>query len=304
MAKSAKTKTDGESSVNQGTSVVLGGESFELSRSTDHFAVSKRRRAQVGTLEATQAQPERFPQLNYLATHSMPDVEVYQIEAESLKDAMKILRDEGGDVQWCAHLYHMPEDPRGLMVPTDNIYVEIEPHADLEAVSALLGEHGLELMSQDEDDAYALLLRLTSASAKNPIKIANALSESEYVKLAEPGFVSNISLKAFRPTDPLFSRQWHLENRGGFMATAGADVSAPDAWELTRGDRSINVCVMDDGVDTDHIDFSSAGKILAPRDFGQGDTDPTPGFGDNHGTACAGVAVADENGVGVVGIAP
>ena len=40
MAKSAKTKTDGESSVNQGTSVVLGGESFELSRSTDHFAVA------------------------------------------------------------------------------------------------------------------------------------------------------------------------------------------------------------------------------------------------------------------------
>ncbi len=130
------------------------------------------------------------------------------------------------------------------------------------------------------------------------------------MKLAEPGFESDISLKAFRPTDPLFSQQWHLENRGGFLATAGADVSAPDAWEITRGDRSINVCVMDDGFDIGHIDFSSPGKILAPRDFGQDDTDPTPvrngrgRFGDNHGTACAGVAVADENGVGVVGVAP
>lgn len=310
MATSAKKKSGGKSSVDQGTSVVLGGERFELSRSPDHFAVSKRRRAQLGTLKATQAQPERFPHLSYLAGHSLPDLEVYQIDADSLEEAMTILREEGDDVQWCGHLYHMPGDPKGLMVPTEEIYVEIEPDADLEAVNALFNEHGLELVSQDEDDPNALQLRLTSASRQNPIKIANALSESEYVRLAEPSFVSNISLMAFRPADPLFSQQWHLENRGGLFATAGADVSAPDAWEITRGDRSINVCVMDDGVDTDHIDFSSAGKIQAPRDFGQGDTDPAPvrngrgRFGDNHGTACAGVAVADENAVGVVGIAP
>ncbi|MDH3446251.1 MAG: S8 family serine peptidase, partial [Deltaproteobacteria bacterium] len=47
------------------------------------------------------------------------------------------------------------------------------------------------------------------------------------------------------------------------------------------------------------------GKIVAPRDFGQDDMMPDPvGDTDNHGTACAGVAVAEENGLGVVGLAP
>lgn len=62
---------------------------------------------------------------------------------------------------------------------------------------------------------------------------------------------------------------------------------------------------MDDGVQSDHPEFSSPGKIVSPFDFGQGDFDPSPVFSqDNHGTACAGVAVADDNGKGVVGIAP
>ena len=154
----------------------------------------------------------------------------------------------------------MPGDPKGLMIPTDKLYVEIEVEAEPEAVNKLLDDHGLELVSQDEDDSHALLLRLTSDSRENPIKIANALSKSKYVKLAEPDFGTAISLKAFRPADPLFPQQWHLENRGGFLATAGADVSAPDAWETTRGDRSIVVCVMDDGVDTRHVEFSSPKK--------------------------------------------
>ena len=165
-------------------------------------------------------------------------------------------------------------------------------------------------MSEDEDDSDALLLRVTSEASENPIKIANKLSSHPAIMLAEPDFDAEISLKAYRPADPLFPRQWHLENRGGVLATAGADVSAPSAWDLTRGDRSISVCVMDDGVDTQHVDFSSPGKIISPRDFGGDDFDPTPvrngrgSAGDNHGTACAGVAVADENARGGVGIAP
>ncbi|MEM1094925.1 MAG: S8 family serine peptidase [Bacteroidota bacterium] len=147
-------------------------------------------------------------------------------------------------------------------------------------------------------------MRLTSQSTENPLKIANALQESSVVVLAEPDLAVKGSLKMHRPSDDLFSMQWHLENLGGPGLVAGADVSAPLAWDVTRGDRNITVAVIDDGFDMGHPDFASPGKIHAPRDFGQHDTDPSPARGDNHGTACAGVAVADENGRGVVGIAP
>jgi subtilisin-like proprotein convertase family protein len=159
-------------------------------------------------------------------------------------------------------------------------------------------------MQADSDTPNAFVARLTSEATQNPIKIANALRQSGAVAVAEPDFSMKIQL-AYRPSDTLFPQQWHLENLGGFGLTAGADVKAPGAWDITRGDRSITVCVMDDSVQIDHPEFSAPGKIVAPFDFGENDPDPSPVLvDDNHGTACAGVAVAEENGEGVVGLAP
>ena len=77
------------------------------------------------------------------------------------------------------------------------------------------------------------------------------------------------------------------------------------AWDITRGVRSIVVAIMDDSVDLNHPDFQGVGKLVAPRDFKDNDFIPLPGDAeDNHGTACAGVAVAEETGAGAVGVAP
>jgi subtilisin family serine protease len=99
------------------------------------------------------------------------------------------------------------------------------------------------------------------------------------------------------PLDSLYQYQWHLENKGGMAGlTAGADVKAEEAWNITRGSRNIVVCVMDDGFDLTHPDFTASGKIVSPRDFGQDDFAPNPVFeNDNHGTAYAGVAVAGDS---------
>jgi subtilisin family serine protease len=63
--------------------------------------------------------------------------------------------------------------------------------------------------------------------------------------------------------------------------------------------------VIDDGFDLSHPDFSGAGKIVAPKDYVDGDARPFPetDAGDYHGTPCAGVAIAESNGRGVVGVA-
>jgi subtilisin family serine protease len=79
---------------------------------------------------------------------------------------------------------------------------------------------------------------------------------------------------------------------------------------VTRGD-GITIAIIDDGVDTEHPEFAGASKIVAPRDATLLTDDPRPkdlfgtgpDNGDNHGTACAGVATA--NGVrGASGVAP
>lgn len=288
-----------------GLDIFRGGERFTLAKADSLFAVKKRPRAARGSLAAAAEDPQAIPGLEFQPAESQRDIEVYRVAEGSLDKAMKVLRAQSPDIDWCAHVYHMPGDPKGLMIPLDSIYVEFKPDADPKAINRLLATHKLELMPAEGDNPNAFLLKLTSESTANPIKIANALAALGHVELAEPDFAMKMQLFLHIPTDPRFRDQWHLENRGGFGLTAGADVAAPAAWDLTRGDRSVVVAVMDDGVQISHPDFSSPGKIVAPRDFGQNDFDPSPAaIDDNHGTACAGVAVADENGIGVVGLAP
>ncbi|MBR6546767.1 MAG: S8 family serine peptidase [Bacteroidales bacterium] len=61
--------------------------------------------------------------------------------------------------------------------------------------------------------------------------------------------------------DPLLSDQWHIINDGNLRPTKfvkGADVNVEKAWELTTGDPSIIVAVLDEGVDVAHPDLKAS----------------------------------------------
>ncbi|MFN9398514.1 MAG: S8 family serine peptidase, partial [Dolichospermum sp.] len=109
----------------------------------------------------------------------------------------------------------------------------------------------------------------------------------------------------YRPKDSLYPQQWYLNHNGGNQLIAGSHISVEQAWDTTRGVRSIIVAVVDDSFDLNHPDFQGNGKIVAPRDLKENDFLPLPGEKEtSHGTACAGLAVAEENGAGIVGVAP
>ena len=298
-----------ETKKNLGQWIYRGGARYEIEKASDLFAVKKRATAKPGLLETLKRRDRAFePTVQSLL--SRRSLEVYRVGEKHLDETMTALRVENVETQWCAHVYHMRDNAECILIPEDCLYVEMAPEADPEAIYAMMDEYGLELASDDAETPGAVTLRLTSAASLNPIKISNLLNEHPAIRVAEPDFSVPLEFLAFRPTDELFKLQWHLENKGGFSLKRGADVSAPDAWDITRGERSISICITDDGVDLAHPDFSSPNKIVNPRDFGEDDFDPSPVFNnqsgrsDNHGTACAGVAVADENGKGVVGVAP
>lgn len=191
--------------------------------------------------------------------------------------------------------------------PTNRLEVTMEFKGEdvVSSGSLSLREFGLEILEELDFLSQGYTVRLTESSKENPLKIALKLQQRKEIETAEPDLSFKI-LKQHTPLDSLYQYQWHLENKGGMAGlTAGADVKAEEAWDITRGSRDIVVCVMDDGFDLTHPDFTASGKTVSPRDFGQNDFDPNPvSESDNHGTACAGVAVAEENGVGVVGLAP
>jgi len=82
------------------------------------------------------------------------------------------------------------------------------------------------------------------------------LEQDPNVLYAEPNYVR----KAVRsPSDPLFSREWGLNNTGqdvqGISGTPDADIDAPEAWDLETGRSGVKVAVVDTGVDYGHPDL-------------------------------------------------
>jgi subtilisin family serine protease len=102
---------------------------------------------------------------------------------------------------------------------------------------------------------------------------------------------------AFRPNDPYYRHQWHLDQ-----------VQMPHAWLRTRG-RGVVVAVIDTGVlYRDHERGRRAPDLAGTRfapgwDFVDGDATPDDEHG--HGTHVAGtIAQSTHNAIGVAGVAP
>lgn len=282
-----------------------GGREVTFKKVPDQFAVRLKqgRATDEAALAAATGRPRA--DVSHVSTAGTENLEVFAVEeSEELEETMDRMREApGSDV--ITHMYTLDDTPGGAVIPTGTITVQFKPDVDPNTRADILAEHGLEVVEDLDFLPHGYTVRLTDASTENPLKIAAKLQERDDIEVAEPDLSFQISLKHV-PVDALYRDQWHLRNRGDQTGLiAGADVKAEDAWEYTRGSRDIIVCVMDDGFDLGHPDFDVAGKIVAPRDFGDNDFAPHPaGADDNHGTACAGVAIAEENGNGVVGLAP
>lgn len=123
-------------------------------------------------------------------------------------------------------------------------------------------------------------------------------------------FVSVNTLHSVLATssDPYFENQWALQNEGTpihFNGTAGADMSVPEAWDITEGSPTIKIAVLDSGTDTNHVDLIS--NLLPGYDATGGGSKGYPNTtysNDAHGTCSAGIIGAvGNNDEGIAGVA-
>jgi len=93
------------------------------------------------------------------------------------------------------------------------------------------------------------------------------------------------------PNDQYYGSQWNLPK-----------VSMSSAWDLSTGDTTIIVAVIDVGADYDHDDLAGNRWTDIGYDFYDGDDDPYPSDEARHGTAVAGILGAvTNNSIGVAG---
>lgn len=86
---------------------------------------------------------------------------------------------------------------------------------------------------------------------------------------------------------------WHLR-----------EVLAPEAWDITTGNPSVIVAVIDDYFDLSHPDFAGM-KIVNPVSVENGTSNVAPPDAQNaHGTHVLGLIGAQMNGIGTAGVAP
>jgi subtilisin family serine protease len=259
--------------------------------------------------------------LRRLAYLPPPRFAVYQIdlferggarELRARRDrTMDALRGSGAAV-FVSHAYRTAAHAEaGVLVLTDQIVAEV-PDLDRTRLRALLAARGLTLLRTLDTRRRIVLIGVTARAGENGLKAANRLVEEGVAAAAEPNFVRRLPHRrrtprspAAAPDDPLFERQWHLENRGRAGGTAGADARVLEAWAHTTGTRGVTIAIVDDGVDLGHEEFRGRGKQAPGWNFQDRNDDPSALPDHRHGTACAGIATAlANNGRGICGVAP
>jgi subtilisin family serine protease len=103
------------------------------------------------------------------------------------------------------------------------------------------------------------------------------------------------------PDDPRYNEQWHYHNTGQQNGTADSDIDLPEAWEITKGNTEVIVCIEDGGINYTHGDI--AANMWSGIGYNFVNNSPNVSAHD-HGTHVAGtVAAVSNNAVGVAGVA-
>lgn len=165
------------------------------------------------------------------------------------------------------------------------------------------------------------IFRIDLPETENPAAWINRLEAASgvmWAELAPVRFTCDIKPEGrdgidAPPGDPFFQLQWYLDK-----------IHAVPAWDVTRGDSTVIIAIVDVGVDYDHpdlaqnkwINFEEMNGIEGVDDDGNGfrddiygwdfvddDADPRPSGRDGHGTHVAGIAAAcTDNSYGMAGV--
>ncbi|MBN1256524.1 MAG: S8 family serine peptidase [Planctomycetes bacterium] len=148
--------------------------------------------------------------------------------------------------------------------------------------------------------------------------VSNYESETAYISSAGPDYIWSVALF---PNDPNFAPQWALHNTGQLGGTPDADIDAPEAWDITTGNPSIAVAIIDSGIDYTHPDLAANMWTNPGETPGNHRDDDHNGYNDDvygwnfvndnndpmdehgHGTHCAGiVGSVGNNAIGGAGV--
>ncbi len=204
------------------------------------------------------------------------------------------------------------------------VLVKFSDGVNAQAVNSALAQVGAQAIETIE---FVGVHHLKITSEKSVKKAVDEFSALPNVVYAEPNYIYSTEVT---PNDPKYNQLWGMHNTGQTGGLSGADISAPEAWDIHTGNGAVIVGVIDTGIDYTHDDLAINIYTNPGEDAWSNPNDPTTGNGqdddgngkvddwkgwnfvnnsnnpydDNmHGTHCAGsIGAVGNNGTGVVGV--
>ncbi len=275
------------------------GKTVKLRESKDKIVIRTKGNIKLENANLSSLSREIMANSNEVLNFPEAGISVRQIDAESNQEALA-KRDEARSVlkeeESVRFAGRVLEDTQTgeVMLYTENFFIKFKNQIADEDCLAVIEKHGLQVKMKLPFAEKSWFVQAPEGTGLKTFEIADAVLKESVVEYCHPEMVQE------RRNKDLNTALWHLAptNINGKMVDA--HVSILDAWKITKG-QGITIAVIDDGVDIDHPEF--AGRIVAPRDVTLNSDDPRPKEkDDNHGTACAGVAVAA--GIKASGTAP
>lgn len=172
-----------------------------------------------------------------------------------------------------------PTPPSAPDRPTDRLIIKFKDSVSVPDRSQFLNSHELS-DPYEVSRGHVYSAKFSRVSAQERIE---TLKNSEEIEYIEP---DAIAAKLEVPSDPMIPSQWGL-----------AKIQSFGAWDTTHGSGTVDIAVLDTGVDGGHSDVGP--NIFVRENF----TDVADGDRDGHGTHVAGIASAlTNNGIGIAGV--
>jgi thermitase len=176
---------------------------------------------------------------------------------------------------------------------TSRLLVKLRPGVAPDRAAELLRDHG----ARAQRTIPRLGVRVVSVPSDRARGVRRALAADPLVAFAERDAVARPQESV--PSDPYFPQ-------GSYAIGGGAwgwyRTHTTQAWDLTQGDPSVTIAVLDTGLKPQSLDF--AGNVLTGWNVMTGTTDVSSNAG-SHGTYVAGVVgLAANTGTGNAGYCP
>lgn len=276
------------------------GEQHQLLESDDMVVVRTKGNVKLKDALSSASSKSALAKMKVEEAYKAANVTVLKIDTDSpdkiaARDKARKSFNKQKEVRFAGRVF-VDKNTHAPVLYTENFFVKFHDKITEAECLKTLASFGLEIKEKVKYAPNSYFVQAKEGTGLEVFAIAQKLLKRKSVEFCHPELIRQSRKKKINP------KQWHLDKTTINGKAINAHANVGKAHAISTG-KDVIIAVIDDGVDIQHEEFSTSGKIVFPRDATLKTNNPMPKKADeNHGTACAGVACA--SGKKASGVAP